>query len=95
MWIREVELKNFGKFHDKRILLSEGINIIYGENESGKYTIYSAIKSLLFGMTRGRGRAAKTDIFSQYEPWENANYYAGKIRFDCEGKTFSLERSFD
>lgn len=95
MWIREVELKNFGKFREKRILLSEGINIIYGENESGKSTLYTAIKSLLFGMTRGRGRAAKTDVFSQYEPWEEPNYYAGRIRFVCERRSFSLERYFD
>lgn len=95
MWIREIVLKNFGKFRDKKILLSEGINVIYGENESGKSTIYTGIKGIFFGMARGRGKAALNDTFSQYEPWEEPNYYAGKIRFCCEGKTFTLERNFD
>ena len=38
MKITELILKNFGKFTNKQILLSDGINIIYGENESGKTT---------------------------------------------------------
>ena len=36
--------------------LKEGINVIYGENESGKSTIHTFIRSMLFGMKRGRGR---------------------------------------
>lgn len=95
MWIIEVFLKNFGKFKEKRILLSEGINLIYGENESGKTTIFTGIKAILFGLVRGRGKAAKSDTFSQYEPWEESNYYAGTLRFGCEGKVFQLERQFD
>lgn len=95
MWIIEVCLKNFGKFRDKRILLSEGINLIYGENESGKSTIYAGIRGILFGMDRGRGKAAKNDAFSRYEPWEDSNYYAGMIRFISGGKSFCLDRKFD
>lgn len=95
MWIIEVLLKNFGKFKEKKILLSEGINLIYGENESGKTTIFTGIKAILFGLTRGRGKASKSDTFSQYEPWEESNYYAGTLRFECEGRVFQLERQFD
>ena len=36
MKITELILKNFGKFTNKQILLTDGINIIYGENEIGK-----------------------------------------------------------
>ena len=50
---------------------------------------------MLFGMERGRGRAAGRDAFSRYEPWENPNYYAGVMRFVCGGRNFRLERSFD
>ena len=38
MKITELILKNFGKFTNKQILLSDGINIIYGENDSGIQT---------------------------------------------------------
>ena len=43
MQINELLLKNFGKFHDRQIDLDEGINLIHGENESGKSTILSLI----------------------------------------------------
>ena len=44
MIIRELSLKHFGKFHDRKISLSPGINIIYGDNESGKTTVHSFIR---------------------------------------------------
>lgn len=95
MKLLELTVKNFGKISAQSWKLKEGINLVYGENESGKSTLYTFIKSMLFGMERGRGRAARNDEFSQYEPWENPNYYAGKLRFECGGRTFCLERSFD
>ena len=95
MRITELFLKNFGKFQDKKIELSDGINLIYGENESGKSTIYTFLRGMLFGMERGRGRAALKDNFSKYEPWSNPNSYSGTLRFTCEGKHFCLNRNFD
>lgn len=95
MKIREVYLKNFGKFQNQRIQFHDGIHIFYGENESGKTTIHTFIKCMLFGLERGRGRAASKDTFSLYEPWENPNYYAGVLRFESGGKNFLLERNFD
>jgi len=95
MKIRELYLKNFGKFSDKKVVFRDGVNVIYGENESGKTTIHTFIKSMLFGLERGRGRAALSDTFRLYEPWENPNYYAGKLRFECGGKNFCLTRTFD
>lgn len=88
-------MKNFGKFSDEKITFHDGVNLFYGENESGKTTIHTFIKSMLFGLERGRGRAALNDTFSLYEPWENPNYYSGKMRFESGGKIFSLERTFD
>ena len=52
------------------IRLEDGINVIYGENESGKSTIHAFIKGMLFGIERGRGRASLHDTYSIYEPWE-------------------------
>ena len=95
MKIRELNIKNFGKLNDTTVHFTDGINIIYGENESGKSTIHTFIKSMLFGLERGRGRAANTDTFSQYEPWENPNYYSGVLRFESGGKVFCIERNFD
>lgn len=95
MKIQELRLKHFGKFTDKDIRLREGINILYGENESGKSTLHSFIKGMLFGMERGRGRASAHDAFSTYEPWENPNYYSGTLKFESGGKIFRIDRNFD
>ena len=95
MEITELYLKNFGKFSDRHFFIKKGIHIFYGENEYGKTTIYEFIKAMLFGMERGRGRAALNDEFSRYEPWDNPNYYAGVMRFVSGGKNFRLERQFD
>lgn len=94
MEIIELKIKNFGKFNDKTISLQNGINVIYGENEAGKSTLYSFLKGMLFGMERSRGRAAKNDAYSVYEPWDNPSWYAGSLRIRSGGKTFRLERSF-
>lgn len=95
MKIKEIEIKNFGKFSNERFVFRDGIQVFYGENEFGKSTIYGFLKSMLFGMERGRGKAAHNDAFSRFEPWENPNEYAGTMRFSCGGKTFCLKRRFD
>lgn len=94
MIINRLILKNFGKFQGKEIELKEGINILFGENESGKSTIHVFLQSMLFGMKRGRGKASKTDIYSHYMPWENGNWYEGSMVFTCGERTFRLERGF-
>ncbi|MDD3339525.1 MAG: AAA family ATPase [Lachnospiraceae bacterium] len=94
MILKDVTAKNFGQFQDKTITFDPGLNVIYGENESGKTTLHTFIRGMLFGIRKLRGRAAKTDVYSRYEPWENEHYYAGSMRMESGGKTFRLSRSF-
>ena len=70
MKIEKLEIRNFGKMQNRTLEFSDGIQLISGENESGKSTVHTFIRSMLFGMTRGRGRAAKNDVYSRYEPWK-------------------------
>ena len=95
MVITELYLKNFGHFSERRFYLRDGVQAICGENEFGKSTLHAFIRAMLFGMERGRGRAAAKDDFTRYEPWENPGQYAGVMRFVCGGRHFRLERSFD
>lgn len=94
MKLKELNIKNFGVFHQKTIRLEDGINLIYGENESGKSTLHSFVRSMLFGMRKQRGRGARQDNYTRYEPWENPAFYAGSIQFESGGKIFRLERNF-
>lgn len=95
MKIQELILNNFGKFADQSFRTGDGINILYGENESGKSTLHTFIKGMLFGMERGRGRASVYDTFSTYEPWKNPGHYSGSLKFESGGKTFRIDRNFD
>ena len=95
MIIRELYLKSFGKFSDTKIELEEGFHIFYGENEFGKSTLHAFIRSMLFGLTKGRGRAAKNDLFTKYEPWDQPSYYAGEMTFESGGRRFVISRRFD
>lgn len=94
MIMNELNLKHFGRFENKKIILDEGINVIYGENESGKSTIHTFLLAMLFGIRRMKGRAAKTDTYTRYTPWENGAWYEGSAVFNCGGKRFRLDRNF-
>lgn len=94
MIIKELTLKNFGKFSEKILRFGDGINVIYGPNEAGKTTIYTAIGAMLFGLDKQRGRAARSDVYTTYQPWENRTWYEGKMRFAIDDKVFFLERNF-
>lgn len=94
MIIRELQLKNFGKFCGMSVTFSDGINVIYGPNEAGKTTIYQAICAMLFGLEKQRGRGAKCDTYTTYQPWENRTWYEGSLKFETGRKIFCLERGF-
>lgn len=94
MNIEELRIKNFGKFKNARIPLEEGINLISGGNESGKSTLHTFIRGMLFGIRRMRGRASRTDTYSRCEPWDNPGCYAGEMVFDSGGKRFRISRNF-
>ena len=94
MVIRRLKIKNFGKIRDKDMELSPGINVLYGENESGKTTIHTFIRSMFYGVRRLRGKAALNDTYTKYEPWENPAEYGGIMWFTSKGKKYRLTRNF-
>ena len=95
MKIDKIMIRNFGKIHDKSLELGDGINVLYGENESGKTTIHTFLKGMFFGISRSRGRAAKKDVYSTYEPWENPAEYGGTMWFSQGKHAYRLTRNFE
>lgn len=94
MRIRHINIRNFGQFHNKEYTFSKGLNVVYGGNESGKSTLHTFLIAMLFGMEKARGRAAKKDLYTQYEPWNSSSFYSGELDFEVGGKNFHLERNF-
>src|SRR5690625_1156785 len=94
MKLKELKLIGFGKFNNKSIELSEGINIIYGENEAGKTTLHNFINGMFYGFLRPNiERVLYLEEYDKYNPWSN-DRYSGLIRFEYRGEDFVIERDF-
>ena len=52
MYINKLFLKEFGKFNNREIKLEQGLNVVYGAEESGKTTIKDFITGMFFGMDK-------------------------------------------
>ena len=94
MIIKRITVRNFGKLQDRTMEFSDGINVLYGDNESGKTTTHTFVRSMLYGIQRQRGRAARKDAYNLYLPWENSSDYGGTLWFENGGKNFRLTRNF-
>ncbi len=96
MKIRRLHVRGFGKIEDFDMTLSDGLNVIYGPNESGKSTLMAFIKAILYGLESGR--AVKDGVIAEakrYKPWSNADY-GGYINFELDsGKSYRIDRVFE
>lgn len=74
MKIQKLKINGFGKLQDKELNFSDGLNVIYGSNESGKSTLHEFINSMFFGAAKTK-KGKDESILSKYTPW-NANDYS-------------------
>ncbi len=95
MEIQELIIKSYGKFRDHSIAFKPGINIIYGDNESGKSTIHSFIRAMFFGLNRARGKAARTDEYKLRQPWDAPGAFMGSMRIKENDEIYRIDRCFD
>ena len=54
MRIERIELDGFGRFHDARWELEDGLTVLLGANEAGKTTLLNGLRALLFGFEATR-----------------------------------------
>ena len=78
MVIRRLKIKNFGKIRNRDMELIPGINVLYGENESGKTTTHTFNPGkILPNMVGSCGLQVKEriialqEIFIKKRKWEN------------------------
>lgn len=93
MKIDDIKINGFGKIKNKKIEFKDGINIVYGENESGKSTILKFISSVLFGASKNKNGNNISD-FDKYKPWDDFEF-SGKIRYTLQnGEQYEVFREF-
>ncbi len=84
MYIEKIHIDTFGKLSDRDFVFERGVNIIEGENESGKSTLAAFIKFIFYGVP-SRERAG---VLS----WQTGGA-AGSITFSDGDKRYRIERA--
>ncbi|WP_041081650.1 AAA family ATPase [Thermotoga profunda] len=60
--IKSLKITGFGKFHNCQVVFKDGVNVVFGPNESGKTTLYRFMVSGLGGLSE--------DELNRYKPWD-------------------------
>ena len=93
--ITRLELVGFGKFRERTIDLTSGLNLIEGPNEAGKSTIQSFITGMFYGFFQpGTKRRSYTPHRDKYCPWDQGSY-RGVLVCKNEERSWRIERCFD
>ena len=93
MVIKELQINNFGNLKNKKIELDKGINVIFGENESGKSTLLKFITSIFYGASKNKS-GKKISDFEKYTPW-NDGEFSGKIKYVLDNRDeYEVYRNF-
>lgn len=93
MKIQKLKINSFGKLENKEIELKEKINIIYGENESGKSTLLKFITGMFYGLSKNKNGKEISD-YDKYKPWKK-DEYSGKIDYQLDnGEVYEIFRDF-
>ena len=93
MRIDKLKINGFGKIKDKELEFSNGINLVFGENEAGKSSLLKFITSMLYGVSKNKNGKEISD-FDRFNPWKS-DEYSGKITYTLDdGKTYEIYREF-
>lgn len=100
MKIREIYCEQFAGIRGCKIPFNDGVNVVYGKNESGKSTIANLISRTLFQNVRLDGRRDKKDFIDLYFPADKkgdavkGDTIDGKITFETEKGSYTLEKEW-
>ncbi len=93
MKINNLRINSFGKLTDKDIRLSNGINLIIGDNEAGKSTMQKFISCILYGASKNKNGKEISD-FDKFKPWYS-DEFSGKIEYTLDnGENYEVYRDF-
>lgn len=94
MFLSELKISNFRKFGTKEddspglyLRLNSGLNLLVGENDSGKTAIIDAIKMVLFTQSYDYYRFEDEDFFIPNE--ENEDSRTNELKIECVFRDFT------
>ena len=92
MRIDRIRINAFGCHRKVDISFTEGINLIYGSNESGKSTLLAFVRAVLYGFdSRASGNPRK-----KYMPWGSSSEsrFGGELFFTCHQLSYKATALF-
>ena len=99
MKIKTISCTQFAGIRDRNISFDDGINLVYGKNESGKSTLVNLLARTLFQNARIDGRSDK-EFKSLYFPGtrkgskESGDFVDGKITLETDNGTYTLTKEW-
>ncbi len=91
MKIRKMDA-TFGKLIRKSLELGDGLNIICGDNESGKSTWCGFIRAMLYGInTREQSKSGFIADKERFRPWSGESMH-GRMEIKWRDRELSIER---
>lgn len=99
MKIKNIFSEQFAGVRNRDVSFDDGINVIYGKNESGKSTLVNLISRTLFQSVKLDRRTDK-DFYELYFPSEKKNgsqkgdFINGKITLETENDTYLLSKEW-
>ena len=94
MKIQKLKINAFGNLKEKEIEFKDKINIVQGNNESGKSTLLKFITNMFYGVSKNKKGREFSD-FEKFKPW-NSEEFSGKLKYSLDnGKTYEVFRDFN
>lgn len=87
MKLLRLEMKRFGRFEDQAIDFADGINVILGNNESGKSTIAEALCAVLF-----EDPARLSPAVNRYSHWKSEHPFLLHLEYLSDNKHYRLTK---
>jgi DNA repair exonuclease SbcCD ATPase subunit len=83
--LRRLTVAGFGRLAGRTFAFTDGLNVVYGPNETGKSTVAAAIVASLYGS--GRRKEA-------WRPWDGGTYATTLFYELTDGRSFEVQRDY-
>ena len=101
MKIKNLSCRQFAGLRDSAVSFADGINVVYGKNESGKSTLVNLLSRTLFQDSRVKGNSTQVKEFKDlYYPANRRGksavnlYPDGKVSFETAEGVYTLEKEW-
>jgi uncharacterized protein YhaN len=91
MIIKALRIDSFGGIENKSVNFEKGLNLIYGENETGKSRIEAFIKIMLYGLSTKRGK--NEGDRKKYLSFKGG-HIKGELVVEYEARDYLIKRTF-